>query len=160
MRVGVYAEGATQFLQIDLPTGHVRFALRDDDPEWTIFGPDMDMVNDFDGDEDSKWARIWKFVHGPPTATDQYVVASFRQSMLNLERQLALARDQRAQSGRLFRAKRAAVQRLTMIFNTFFAIVSKDESVSSEAVGRLWQKANNLVDMKIRENEAKEDQPT
>lgn len=158
MRVGVYHEDDHQYLQIDLPTGQIRFALHPHDPSWTIFGPDMDMVNDFDGvDGNAKWDRIQRFISAPHQTSDQYVIASFRKSMANLEQALVRSRDQRADSARMFRLQRGAKNRLSGIIGAFWSLVEQTPEVDSRPLHVMWEKAKNLVDARIRASEEKED---
>lgn len=177
LRVGVYDdpietdERFRKVLQIDLPSGQIRFHLDQSDQGWTVFSPTWEMVPDYDGhDDDDVWRRIERFVCGVDVRTsDDVVVGSFRVTVANLELQLERVRSQRIDTGRMFVKAREDYQRLRVTVTEFKRMWLTDlgDIVGAVRMGAegpsgdnlqdwiedRWKKAEKLADEAMRETE-------
>lgn len=161
MRAGVYRDPDTSgdrfslVLQIDLPTGQVRFRLDKADQEWTIFSPAWEMINDYDGhDEETLWRRIAEFKSSfCVRSQDDVVLASFRETAANLQAQVEMLRAQKSSLADRLQRERHGRQRLELAIDYLRELCSTTEMDCFLA--RL-KDAKNLADEKMREMEEAE----
>lgn len=158
MRTGMYELEGVTYVQMDLPSGQVRFPLEADDPEWCVFSPAREMVCDFTGDNDEKWTRIDSFIcrHGV-RSNDDVVLASFRETVSNLETALQVSRRQRQDSGQMYARARAERQDLRATISNLREVLISTGEVESHTFDQALKKAEKLTTQQRHESEGSED---